>query len=234
MRRLAVQVEVHLVDVAPTPALGRIVALDHRMAAGMKMLERVLVGRAFATADMAARAAQAQMHPLRSRLQAFLAAQRARRYGRHMIGVLHPLLMPLRLRALAGPRLAEIGVQRRDHLRAFADGGGHALDRTRAHVADGEHALAVGFERRKPSPTSAPVRTKPLASSAISQAVQPAGVGFGADEEKEMPHRAARFLAVLRFRQRTASSIPFSPSRPTTSVPVSTSMFGCASMRSTR
>src|SRR6202035_2100446 len=38
------------------------------------------------------------------------------------------------------PAPGELGVQRRRHLRALSDGGGDALDRTRAYVADGELA----------------------------------------------------------------------------------------------
>src|ERR1700730_11030657 len=80
MRGLALrQIEEHLIDVAPAPALGRIVSLDHRMAGGVKMLGRVLVGGIVAAADMAAAAADPQMQPFAAALQAFLAAERARR-----------------------------------------------------------------------------------------------------------------------------------------------------------
>ena len=48
------------------------------------------------------------------------------------------------------PFRGEIGVQRGDHLGALADGGGDPLDRSGAHVADGEHAGAVGFQRVTP------------------------------------------------------------------------------------
>src|SRR4029077_12327711 len=41
----------------------------------------------------------------------------------------------------------QIGMKRRHHLRALSDGGGDALDRTRAYVADGEHARAIRFQR---------------------------------------------------------------------------------------
>src|ERR1700716_4210270 len=40
----------------------------------------------------------------------------------------------------------QIGMKRRHHLRALSDGGGDALDRTRAYVADGEHARAIRFQ----------------------------------------------------------------------------------------
>jgi hypothetical protein len=36
-------------------------------------------------------------------------------------------------------------MKRRHHLRALSNGGGDALDPTRAYVADGEHARAISF-----------------------------------------------------------------------------------------
>ena len=57
--RLAIrQIEHHFVDVAPPPALGRIVAFDDRMAGGVKMLGRMPVRRLVATPDMSAGAAE--------------------------------------------------------------------------------------------------------------------------------------------------------------------------------
>src|SRR5664279_927692 len=80
MRRLPVrQVEQHLVDITPAPPFRRIVALDDRMPGGVEMLRRVLVGRIVAAADMTAAAADPQMQPYAAVLQAFLAAERARR-----------------------------------------------------------------------------------------------------------------------------------------------------------
>ena len=80
MRGLAVrQIEQHFVDIAPAPAFRRIVALDDRMAGGVEMLGGVRVGRIVAAADVAAGAADPQMQPRAADLQAFLAAERARR-----------------------------------------------------------------------------------------------------------------------------------------------------------
>ena len=45
-----------------------------------KMLGSVTVWRAVAAADMAARPAEAQMHPRRTKFQTFLASERAWRY----------------------------------------------------------------------------------------------------------------------------------------------------------
>src|SRR5262249_33533314 len=80
LRRLPFrQVEQHLVDIAPAPALRRIIALDHGMAGGLEMCSRVLVGRIVAAADMAASSANAQMQPPAAGLQALFTAERARR-----------------------------------------------------------------------------------------------------------------------------------------------------------
>src|SRR5579871_5246027 len=76
LRRRRVEIEEYLVDIAPAPALGRIIALDDRMARGMKMLGRVPVGRVIAAADMAAGPAQSQVQPRRTALQTFLAPAR--------------------------------------------------------------------------------------------------------------------------------------------------------------
>src|ERR1700680_5144642 len=73
------QVEQHFIDIAPAPALRRIVALDDRMLGGVEMFGGVLVGGIVAAADMAASAADPQMQPYAAALQAFLATERARR-----------------------------------------------------------------------------------------------------------------------------------------------------------
>src|SRR5712672_4709697 len=80
MRRDPVrQIEQDFIDVAPAPSLRRIVALDDRMLRGVKMPGRVLVRRVVTAADVTAGAADPQMQPLAADLQAFLAAERARR-----------------------------------------------------------------------------------------------------------------------------------------------------------
>lgn len=58
MGRLAIgEIERHLVDIAPAPALGRIVAFDDRMLGRMIMLGGVAPGRLIAAADVPAGAA---------------------------------------------------------------------------------------------------------------------------------------------------------------------------------
>jgi hypothetical protein len=75
LRRHAVaQVEHHFVDVAPSPALRRIVAFDDRVPGLVEVFRRVTVGRIIATTDMAASAADAQVNPLAAGFQALLAS----------------------------------------------------------------------------------------------------------------------------------------------------------------
>jgi len=55
MRRGAAgEIEKHLVDIAPSPILGRVIAFDDGMARRVKMLGGMSVRRVVATADMAA------------------------------------------------------------------------------------------------------------------------------------------------------------------------------------
>jgi len=82
MRRHAVrQVEIDLVDIAPAPSFGRVVALDNRMRCFVEMLGGMAIWGIVAAADMTAGAADSQMHPPASGLEAFLASIRA---GRHV------------------------------------------------------------------------------------------------------------------------------------------------------
>src|SRR5882724_9850649 len=72
------QIEQHFIDIAPAPALRRIIAFDHGMAGSVEMRGRMLVRRIVAAADMAAGATDPQMQPLASAFQALLAPERAR------------------------------------------------------------------------------------------------------------------------------------------------------------
>jgi hypothetical protein len=96
-RHAVSKIEHHFVNITPPPPFWRIVALDDRMAGGVKMLGRVLVRRLIATADMTAGAADPQMHPDVAGLEAFLAAERARRH------VANGVQMPAGLRHFFGP-----------------------------------------------------------------------------------------------------------------------------------
>ena len=61
--RIRSKVEKHFIDVAPTPPLGRIVALDDRMLGGMEVLRGMPPGRLVAASDMTASPANPQVHP---------------------------------------------------------------------------------------------------------------------------------------------------------------------------
>src|SRR6478672_8601559 len=80
-RDVLAEIEEDFVDIAPAPALRRVVALDDRMAGGVIMGGCVPVGALVAAADMPATAAQAQVNPPVAGLQAVLAPARA---GRHL------------------------------------------------------------------------------------------------------------------------------------------------------
>src|SRR4051812_14183086 len=73
-RDLAAQVEHHLVNIAPAPAFGRIISLDNGMPATVEMSGGMLAARLVAAADMAATAADPQVKPFPTQLEAFLAA----------------------------------------------------------------------------------------------------------------------------------------------------------------
>src|SRR5947199_1405817 len=75
------KVEHHLVEVAPPPPFGGVVALDDGVAARVEVLRGVAVRRVVAAADVAAGPAEPQVHPPGTCLQALLAAARA---GRHL------------------------------------------------------------------------------------------------------------------------------------------------------
>src|SRR4051812_14584873 len=146
MRGLPVrQIEQDFIDIAPAPSLRRIVALDDGMTGGVEMLGSVLIGRIVTTADVAAGPADPQMQPHAAALEALFAAKRARRdiadAGDMGAALGHQSSPALACWGAACPRssgfrrvktanktlrngLQSIGkeaVQRRHHLRAFAD-----------------------------------------------------------------------------------------------------------------
>jgi hypothetical protein len=74
-------VELHLIDVTPGPPLAALKRGHYRMSRAFEMFGGMAIGRAVATADVAAGQAETQMHPRRSTLQAFLTSRRAGRHG---------------------------------------------------------------------------------------------------------------------------------------------------------
>ena len=73
-RCVAVQIDLDLINIAPSPAFRRIVALNDRMSGSVKMLPRVLPGGVIATANVTALPTDPQMHPRASAFKALLAA----------------------------------------------------------------------------------------------------------------------------------------------------------------
>src|SRR5437016_5061949 len=72
-------IEFYFVDVAPAPVLTRLGGFHDGVAARVEVLRRMLVLGGIATADVAARQAEPEMHPLVPGLQAFFAALRVGR-----------------------------------------------------------------------------------------------------------------------------------------------------------
>src|SRR5580658_5693231 len=73
-RHMAVQVEHHLIDIAPAPAFRRIIAFNDGVLGMMEMFGGMLATRLVAAANMAAGAADAQVKPFPAQLETFLAA----------------------------------------------------------------------------------------------------------------------------------------------------------------
>lgn len=88
LRRLIGKLHHDLVEIAPAPAFGRVIALDNRMSRGVKMRRRMLAYGLIAASDMAAFPAQAKMHPFLANLQAFFATKRPWRHGSHTCDML--------------------------------------------------------------------------------------------------------------------------------------------------
>src|SRR5215472_9878796 len=87
------------------------------------------------------------------------------------------------------------GVDRGHDLGAFAHGGGHALDRAPADIADGEDALAAGLE-------SGAILRQILSRAHEALVIElhialrePVGIGGRTDEEEEVAHRPAGLRA---------------------------------------
>lgn len=78
MRRPVWKIDFDVVDIAPAPALWRVVALDDGMTARLKMPAGMTMGRLITATDMPALAAESQVHPARSDPQTFLATERTR------------------------------------------------------------------------------------------------------------------------------------------------------------
>src|SRR5260370_27848717 len=130
------------------------------------------------------------MQPNAAALQTFLATERARRDVADAGDVCAALWHsdhPLKRRF--GP-VAKKTMQRGHHLCTLADRAADAFDRSRAHVADGEHARYRRFQRlHRTSLILLGLRAGHHEASAIERdaaTVEPAGGGLGAGEQEQI------------------------------------------------
>ena len=65
------QVQIYLIDVTPGPPFTGLERGHHRMGRKLEMFRGMAIGRAVTTAHMTAGQAETEMHPGRSKLQAF-------------------------------------------------------------------------------------------------------------------------------------------------------------------
>src|SRR5471032_570803 len=143
---VAGQIEHHFVNIAPSPAFGRIIAFDDGMLGAVKMLGGMLAAGLVAAADMAAGAADPQVKPFPAQCQAFLAAFAA---GRHLLDgiqmaaeiVGHALDFPLRPAFAPDGARRSVGLAANLTLRsASADTGGGSPGRESPPTARAAHA----------------------------------------------------------------------------------------------
>ena len=105
-------------------------------------------------------------------------------------------------RRLNSMRRRQISVQGRDHLRAFADRGGDALDRPRTDVADGINSATARFQRAPVFPDFRSGQDEALGVERHARSGQPVSIGVGADKEEQVASGASN-----RFRGRGAMPV---------------------------
>jgi hypothetical protein len=86
-RDIVVEVDHHLVHIAPAPSFRRIIALHHRMLRYMKVLRGMASLRLVTATHVAADTADPQMHPATVGCETLLAAIRRRPNGAKFIEV---------------------------------------------------------------------------------------------------------------------------------------------------
>src|SRR5579872_255146 len=89
----------------------------------------------------------------------------------------------------------KIFVQRRDHLRAFADGSCDALYRAGPHVTDGKYTGSAGFEWTLARAERGPREHEALRIHGNVALPEPFGIGLGANKQKQVPDFARRLRA---------------------------------------
>src|ERR1700730_2966669 len=163
------KIEHDLVDVAPAPAFRRIIAFDHRMAGGVEMFGGVTVGRAVAAAHVPAGAAQPQVHPARSCLEAFLAAARAGRHVANLVGVETCGHHALPVGTISAGRVPASAKNACSAATAWAPSPTAAATRLVEPARTSPMATTPRTLVSSGRPASLPVKTKPLRSSATPE-----------------------------------------------------------------
>src|SRR5262249_40863211 len=92
-------------------------------------------------------------------------------------------------------RRGQSGMQRCDHLRALADGRGHALDRGRAHVPNRKNPVPAGLQRIAGFIAVSAGQYEALGVQCDARSRQPAGVRICPDEQKKVLNEPAHFLS---------------------------------------
>lgn len=86
-----------------------------------------------------------------------------------------------------------------NYRRTFADAGGDALNRARAHVANGEDARPGGLERQ-----GAFAGQDEAFGVGLDAADKPSGVGISADKQEQVPYGTALGRPVLAVAKENA------------------------------
>ncbi len=135
--------------------------------------------------------------------------------------------------------VAEIAVERRNDLRALADGAADAFDRSGTHIPNRKHAGDTGLQWRRQMILVVLARRagqhEPSAIEGHAATVEPTGRRIGANKQKQVSDINGAYFAgqaaAPTMRSSPASSLP---SSATTSVLKTSSIFGVASIRSIR
>src|ERR1700733_14336174 len=252
MRGLPIrQIEQDFVHIAPAPSFRRIVAFDDGMSGGVEMLGGMFVGRIIAAADMAATAADPQMQPYASALQALLATERARRDVTNAGDVRAALChaQPLSLasdfnRNLLMRYSAGFSASPRNPCSAATTCAPSPIapptrltDPERTSPTANTPGTEVSSADARPALFlhCAPVTTKPPRSTITPQPLSQPVAGSAPTNRNRLRNSVVVHSPDNRLRQRTRSrETSLVPSSATTSVLNTSSIFGAASMRSIR
>ena len=130
--------------------------------------------------------------------------------------------------------VAEIAVERRNDLRALADGAADAFDRSGTHIPNRKHAGTRFAVAPSNDPVVLHVRAgqhEPSAIEVHAATVEPTGRRIGANKQKQVSDIDGAYFAgqaaAPTMRSSPASSLP---SSATTSVLKTSSIFGVASI----